>query len=95
MKKYSNTELRKRLTLLLKNKVRKAGLFGSYARSEQNKNSDIDILVELNNKATLFDLVRLENNLSEKLGKKVDLVEYGALSYLIKNQVLKEEIRLI
>jgi hypothetical protein len=64
------------------------GIFGSYARNEQTKESDIDILVKLNKGITLLQLVRLENELSEKLGIKVDLVTEGALT----NKKLKRAI---
>jgi len=64
------------------------GIFGSYARNEQTKDSDIDILVKLNKGITLLQLVRLENELSEKLGIKVDLVTEGALT----NKKLKRAI---
>ena len=64
------------------------GIFGSYARNEQTKDSDIDILVKLNKGITLLQLVRLENELSEKLGIKVDLVTEGALT----NKKLKKAI---
>ena len=64
------------------------GIFGSYARNEQTKDSDIDILVKLNKGITLLQLVRLENELSEKLGINVDLVTEGALT----NEKLKRAI---
>lgn len=64
------------------------GIFGSYARNEQTKESDIDILVKLNKGITLLQLVRIENELSEKLGIKVDLVTEGALT----NKKLKRAI---
>lgn len=64
------------------------GIFGSYARNEQTNESDIDILVKLNKGITLLQLVRIENELSEKLGIKVDLVTEGALT----NKKLKKAI---
>ena len=64
------------------------GIFGSYARSEQKQNSDIDILVKFKKSITLMQLIRLENELTEKLGIKVDLVTEGALT----NAKLKKEI---
>lgn len=66
----------------------KVGIFGSYARSENDKNSDIDILVKFKHTKSLLELVRIENELSEKLGIKVDLVTDGA----IQNKKMKEYI---
>jgi hypothetical protein len=55
------------------------GLFGSYARSEQTNKSDIDILVAFHNGISLLKLIRLENELSLRLGIKVDLITEGSL----------------
>jgi len=60
----------------------KIGIFGSYARNEYRPDSDLDILINLNTAISLFQLVRIERELSELLGVKVDLVSEGA----IKNQ---------
>ena len=55
------------------------GIFGSYARGEQSKDSDLDVLVNLNSEISLLDLVRMERELTEILGIKVDLVTEGSL----------------
>ena len=84
------------IDILKKNKVTKAGIFGSYSRGEQGKNSDIDIVVKIEDKnMSLIDFIRLEFKLEEILGRKVDLVEYSALKELIKDRILNEEIRII
>jgi len=68
-------------TYLASQPVEKAWIFGSFARSEQDYNSDIDILVRFNPNAniTLFKYVHIINELEKLTGKKVDLVEYGQL----------------
>src|SRR3989344_782360 len=82
--------------VLKKNKVTKAGIFGSYSRGEQNKNSDIDIVVEINdNNMSLLGFIRLSRLLEELLKRKVDLVEYSAIKPRIKERILKEEIRIL
>lgn len=68
------------------------GIFGSYARGEQNKYSDVDILVRFYESATLFDLVGLSDLLEDKLKIKVDVVSERALRPELKNQILKEAI---
>ena len=50
------------------------GVFGSYARGEENDNSDLDILIDFDIKVDLLELIGLEQELSELLGIKVDLV---------------------
>ena len=67
----------------------KVGIFGSYARGDNKKGSDIDILVEFKESPSLLTLIKLENDLSEILGIKVDLVTTGAL----KNKRIKKSIQ--
>lgn len=81
--------------VLKKNGVVKAGIFGSYARGEAKRSSDIDILIQFKGRKSLFDLVRLEMYLEKKLRKKVDLVEYSTIHPLLKKQILKEEVEVI
>jgi len=67
----------------------KVGIFGSYARGDNKKDSDIDILVKFKESPSLLTIVKLENDLSEILGVKVDLVTTGAL----KNKRIKKSIK--
>ena len=68
---------------VLKNdgRVANAWLFGSYARGEEKLNSDVDIMIELNNKKqySMFDLIDISFLLENKISRKVDLVEKGYL----------------
>ena len=66
----------------------KIGIFGSFARNEQTFESDLDILIHLNSDISLLDLVRMERELSQILGTKVDLVTEES----IKNPKLKKYI---
>ncbi|MFH1510448.1 MAG: nucleotidyltransferase family protein [Candidatus Woesearchaeota archaeon] len=82
--------------ILKKNKVRRAGIFGSYSRGKQRNNSDIDIAVQVDDETmSLLDFIRLSRLLGTALGKKVDLVEYTAIKPRIKEMALKEEYRII
>ena len=67
----------------------KVGIFGSFARGDNKKGSDIDILVEFKEAPSLLTLIKLENDLSEILGVKVDLVTTGA----VKNKRIKKSIK--
>jgi uncharacterized protein len=68
------------------------GIFGSYARGDENPTSDLDILVHLDYsyKISLLDLVRVQENLSETLGISVDLVTDRALSPYVKPYVTQD-----
>ena len=72
--------------------VKKIGIFGSYARGEQNIRSDVDILVQFEKPIGFFKFFSLENYLAEKLGVKVELVTEDALKPLIKPRVMKEVV---
>ncbi len=74
--------------------IEKAWLFGSYARSAENNNSDIDILVNFipNAKITLFRYIHIINDLQNLTGKKIDLVENGQLKPFAVNGVDQEKV---
>jgi len=73
-------------------KVKEIGIFGSYVRGEQKRDSDVDILVEFEETPTLLEFMELENYLTEILGVKVDLVMKRALKPTIKEFVLREVV---
>ena len=70
------------------------GIFGSYARGDFDADSDLDLLVDFDEGANLFDLVGLQQFLEEKLGCKVDLVSRRSLRAELRNSVLNEMISL-
>lgn len=63
------------------------GIFGSFAREEQTEESDLDVLVEFERPVSLFDLVRLENDISDRLGIDVDLVTRNSLKPRVEASV--------
>lgn len=81
--------------ILKENDVARAGIFGSYARGEAKKNSDIDILIKFKGRKSLFDLVGLEIELKKKLKKNVDLLTYNSINHLLKERILNDEVRII
>ena len=71
------------------------GIFGSYARGENDEHSDLDILVDFEQVVDLLTLIGLEQELSEKLGIKVDLVTTRALSPGLRTYVEKDFVPLV
>ena len=73
-------------------KVKELGVFGSYIRGEQKKNSDVDILVVFSRTPGLFDYLKVENRLSRLLKKRVDLVMKGSFKPAIGRRVMREVV---
>ncbi len=74
-------------------KVREIGLFGSWVRGEQRMDSDIDVLVEFEEGADLFDWIGLGLYLEEIFGRPVDVVPHKALRQELRSAVLKQVVR--
>ncbi|MFP4655471.1 MAG: nucleotidyltransferase family protein [Methanohalobium sp.] len=66
------------------------GIFGSYVRGEDTKESDLDILVEFSKTPGLMEINSLENYLSDLLGVKVDLVPKRSLKPRLEENILEE-----
>jgi uncharacterized protein len=77
-------------------RIRQLGIFGSFVRGEQTENSDIDLLVEFDPNARfgLLTFCQLENDLSELLKRKVDLVMKDGLKPRLGERILQEVIYL-
>ncbi len=72
------------------NDIKFLSVFGSFARGEEKKNSDIDLLVKFGKIKSLFELVRMERKLSKVFNRNVDLVTEKSLSKYFKEDVKKE-----
>jgi len=89
-------DIKKRiLPILRRYNVKRAGLFGSVVRGEAKEESDIDILVEIEDRMSLLEFAGLKIELEEALGKKVDLGEYSVIKPIIREQILKEEMSIL
>ena len=90
-------EIKKRIIPVLKRHgIKKAGLFGSVARGEESVDSDVDVLVEIDQRGfSLFDFVGVKLELEEALKKKVDLVEYSSIKPLLRKNILASEVKIL
>jgi len=75
--------------------VAKAGIFGSFARGENGKKSDLDVVVEFKGQKSLLDLAGLKIALEEMLEMKVDVLTYNSLNRLIKRHIMKELVPIL
>jgi predicted nucleotidyltransferase len=69
-------------------------VFGSVGRGEQDASSDLDLLVDMADGRSLFDLIALSKDLEESLGVDVDVVTEASLSPYIRDRVLDEAVAL-
>ena len=82
----------KRAILAEQFKVNNIGIFGSFVRGEQHENSDIDILVDFEDDADLFDLTGLALFLEQVFQRNVDVVPKAALRSELRPEILREVI---
>jgi len=71
------------------------GIFGSYARNEENQLSDLDILIDSNIKLDLLTLIGLEQELSETLGLRVDLITLRSVHPSLKKYIEADLLRIL
>ncbi len=84
----------KLVSILKKYGANKIGIFGSYIHGEQRPDSDLDVLVHFRESKSLLTLVRIERELSEQLGVKVDLLTEQSISPYLIDQI-KTEMKVI
>lgn len=78
------------LRIAAKHGARNVRVFGSVARGEAGPDSDIDFLVEMEPGRSLLDLGGLWADLTELLGRKVDIVTERSIYWLLRRRILKE-----
>ena len=83
------------IPILRDSRAVEAYLFGSVARDEAGPESDIDILVRFDKPRGLFAFVHTKHELEDALGRKVDLVEMGALRKEFKPYVDRDKVRIL
>jgi predicted nucleotidyltransferase len=69
-------------------------VFGSAARKEMREDSDLDLLVRMEDGSSLFDLIALSQELEDALGVDVDVLSEGGLSPYLRDRILSEAVAL-
>ena len=90
--KRINNIIKKKITSILINAdAKRIGIFGSFANGTADSTSDIDILVEFFKRKSLLELVRIERELSESIGRKIDLLTEKSISPYLIDKIRSEE----
>jgi predicted nucleotidyltransferase len=97
MKKQQLTKMIAQIVSILKRYgVKKAALFGSFARGQATKKSDVDILIEFRSKKKdLLDHISLVQELEEALHRKVDVLTYKYIHPALREKILSEQVRIL
>ena len=70
--------------------VKKIGIFGSYAKGLEDEQSDVDILVEIERPMGLIKFIKIEQYLTRRLNRTVDLLTFESIKSYMKDDLLKE-----
>lgn len=88
-KTTQQTQLIKKIKPVLKEHgVVRAELVGSYAYEDFSEDSDVDILVEMPDGTSLFDFIGVQQELEDKLGRDVDLIQYDGIKPALRDNIL-------
>jgi predicted nucleotidyltransferase len=82
------------LRLAARHGARNVQVFGSRARDEARVDSDVDILIQLDPGRSLLDLIAIKQDLEDLRGCVVDVVTESAIDPYLRDQALKEAVRL-
>lgn len=77
-----------------RNDIERLRLFGSFVRGEAGQSSDVDLVAEFSTRKSLLDLVRIEREFAERLGRNVDLTTDGSLSPHLRKRI-NDEARVV
>ena len=83
------------IDILKKHGIKKISVFGSYARGEATSESDLDLIVVFPKGTSLLDHIGIENEISEELNMKVDMLTEKSISPYLIEKIKKESIVLL
>ena len=91
-KNTSNRIFEEVTSTLVSHGAKRVSIFGSYARGESTPESDLDIIVEFSERKSLLDIVGIEQELSEALDIKIDLLTEKSISPYLIERIKKEMV---
>ena len=88
--KNTDKAIKDLVNILKKHGAKRIEIFGSFARGEATQESDIDVIVEFKKRKSLLELVGIEQEIEDKLGRKVDLLTEKSISPYLIGRIKKE-----
>ena len=88
----SDATIKKIIAILVRHGAKRISVFGSYVRGERTPRSDIDIIVEFSERKSLLDIVGIEQELSETVGRTIDLLTEKSISPYLVDRIKKERV---
>jgi len=85
-----NTKRDEILRITARHGGRNMRVFGSVARGEDKPDSDVDMVVDLDEDRTLFDLIGLQQDIEDLLGRTVDLLTEKGINPRLRERILRE-----
>ncbi|MBM4272186.1 MAG: nucleotidyltransferase family protein [Deltaproteobacteria bacterium] len=82
------------LRIATKHGARNLRIFGSYARGEEHPDSDIDMLVDMEQDRSLLDIIAIKHDLEDLIQRKVDVVTVNSISPYLKESILQSAVAL-
>lgn len=77
-----------------KNGIKNIRIFGSVIRGEDRPDSDFDLLVEIDEDRTLFDVIRFKQSVEDLLGREVDVISDRAVHETLKEEIIDKAVQL-
>ncbi len=91
----SHAEIEKKIVSILKGyNAGSIAVFGSFARGDDKSDSDIDLVVKFDKKKSLLSLIRIEREISETVGRKIDLLTEESIHPRLKERI-KSDLRVL
>lgn len=81
--------------VLKKYEIKRAAIFGSFAKGIHTTESDLDLLIEPTNGFTMYKMLQLESEIARMIERKIDIVEFSALKLSIRNEVLQSAVTIL
>ncbi len=82
------------LAIAFRHGAKEVRVFGSVVRGEDDETSDLDLLVSMESDRSLYDLIGLQQDIEQLVGRKTDVITDKSINRYLKESILKEAVAL-